>query len=120
MKDMPQDGVKICGFALAYDNLRTHKTWILNSPQSLNIPGLPTHLLNPNHMRHLGVIVNEVPLVMLPEVQRTDKAHSIIINTENDRIHIPLTLQGTMLRFNVRRPPMEEMLDREGTTCTHV
>jgi hypothetical protein len=43
-----------------------------------------------------------VPLQHMPVEERVQHSHSII--NEDSSLHIPLTLQGTMSGFNVRKP----------------
>ena len=101
------DDVSIITGAVAFDCADTTKTFILIYHQSLYIPSMTTHLVNQYQVRAQGIVVNDVPLSLLPTEQQTKDSHSII--SEEDGLHIPLQLQGTMSGFIVRKPTEEEI-----------
>jgi hypothetical protein len=61
-------------------------------------------LLNPNQICANGVIVDDVPHHLS---QNRDSNHSIYFPEED--IHIPLTLEGCISGFNVRKPTAHEI-----------
>ena len=101
--------VKIVHGAVAYDCPTTYKTFILIYHQALLIPGMEVHLLNPFQMREQGITVNDIPLQQLSKNQRTQSSHSII--NEDPELTIPLSTQGTMSGFTVRKLTWDEVLD---------
>ena len=68
---------------------------------------LPSHLGNPMQMRCHGLIVNECPLVMLPEDERTPESHSIVVQQDEKVLHLPMSLRGVMSGIDVRKPTKE-------------
>ena len=69
-------------------------------------------------MRNNGIIVNDVPLQHLNPDDRHVHCHSII--SEDPELHIPLSLEGTMSGFTVRKPTLEELEDVDPHNVTHV
>ena len=112
--------VKICTCAVAYDCPKTGETYLLLFHESLYIPGLQTHLLNPAQLRMQGITVDDVPLTLLPEELRTQEQHSIL--SWDPPLHITLELQGVMSGFTVREPTWEECndLDQERVMFVHM
>ena len=110
--------VPIVTAAVAYDCPATFQTYLLIFHEALYIKGMSTHLINPYQMRNQGLIVNEVPLQHLPPDQRSTQSHSII--HEDPPLHIPLSLNGTMSGFTVRKPTMEEVHDVDQERVTHI
>ena len=70
--------VPICTVAVAYDCPKTGKTYILLFHEALYIASLKIHLLNPAQLRNQGIEVNEVPLMSLPEEERTEALHCLL------------------------------------------
>ena len=101
--------VKIVHGAVAYDCPETYKTFVLIYHQALHVPGMEVHLLNPFQMREQGITVNDIPLQQLSKDQRTKSSHSII--SEDPELTMPLSIQGTMSGFTVRKPTWDEVLD---------
>ena len=73
----------------------------------LHVPELEPNLVNPFQLRHQGIVVNDVPLFQLPAEQRSLESHSVI--SKEDGLHIPLSLEGTMSGFTVRKPTTAEI-----------
>ena len=92
---------------------QTGDTYLLLFHESLYIPGLQAHLLNPVQLRMQGITVNDVPLTLLPDESRIPEQHSIL--SWDPPLHIPLALEGVMSGFTVREPTWEECngLDQE-------
>ena len=103
--------VPIVTAAVAYDCPATYKTYILIFHEALYVSELEPNLLNPFQLRHQGIVVNDVPLFQLPEDQRSMESHSVISREEG--LHIPLTLEGTMSGFTVRKPTTAEIQDAD-------
>ena len=101
--------VKICTVAVAYDCPTTGKTYLLLFHEALYIPALTVHLLNPTQMRMQGIEVNDVPLMSLPEEERTQLKHSIV--SHDPPLHIPMDLEGVMSGFTLRKPTWDEVRD---------
>ena len=113
--------VKVVTAALAYDDPEAWHSYILFYHQSLYIPSMKRHLLNPNQMRANDVTVNETPLVLLPSELRTKYSHSILAHTElSTELHIPMELDGVTSYFPTRKPTLAEVQDTDCNTCTHV
>ena len=101
--------IPIVQAAVAYDCPATSQTYILLFNESLYIPSMTYHLLNPNQMRLQGIIVNDIPLQMLQPQDRTLQQHSLLV--EDPQLHIPLSLRGIMSGFVIRTPTWDEMND---------
>ena len=103
------NSISTADVAVAYDCPKTGETVILVFHHILLIPRLKTHLLNPYQIRNQGIIVNDTPLHHLPPDQRQPTSHSVIC--EDPEFQIPLTLNGVMSGFDVRRPTLDEVND---------
>ena len=101
--------IPIVQAAVAYDCPATSQTYILLFNESLYIPSMTFHPLNPNQMRLQGIIVNDIPLQMLQPQDRTLQQHSLLV--EDPQLHIPLSLRGIMSGFVIRTPTWDEMND---------
>ena len=73
-------------------------------------------------MRANDVTVNDTPLVLLPQEQRTKYSHSILAKDKlySEDVHIPLNLEGVTSYFNTRTPTQAEIQDTNNDDCTHV
>ena len=111
--------VKVGGNAVTYVDSTNGWPNVLLYPQTLRIDDLPSHLANPHQMRCHGVRVNGCPLVMLPEDERRPESHSILVQGDDQVLHLPMSLRGVMSGIDVRKPTKEEMQDTEGKMCTH-
>ena len=112
------EGIPIVTAAMAYDCPTTHHTYILIFHEALLIGGMKTHLLNPNQMRHQGIVVNDVPLQHLPLAERDLHCHSVICH--EPPLNIPMSLRGIMSGFETRIPTAAELADREEKDVTWV
>ena len=110
--------VSIVHGAVAYDCPLTSKTYLLIYHQALRVPGMEVHLLNPFQMREQGLTVNDIPLQQLDKESRTKHSHSIV-HQEPD-LHIPLSIQGTMSGFTVRKPTWDEVNDDDKAIKVHM
>ena len=115
---MALNEVKIATVAVAYDCPTTFKTYILFHHQSLFIPSLDIHLVNPFQLRAHGIIINEIPLIHIDPNHRQPDCHSILV--DDPKLQIPLSLRGTMSGFTTRIPTTEEIEDTEQMNCFHV
>ena len=94
---------------VAYDDLKTHETYLLVFHQSIYINDMDTNLLCPFQLRSFDVVVNDIPLQHIPIPKRSHTDHSIITN--DPQVQIPLSLDGVISYFNTRRPTIEEIND---------
>jgi hypothetical protein len=99
--------VPIASIAVAYDCPDTYITSILVFHQVLYIEDMSHALINPNQLRHNGIMVNDCPLNYIAPNERTTNSHAIITN----ELKMPLTCNGVISTFNVRRPTISEMND---------
>lgn len=103
----------ICSVAVAYDDERSHTTFILMFNQVLYVEEMNHNLVSPFQMRMNDIIVNDTPLrllvqsVGLNDIQPSE--HSIVI--PEPELQIPLKLRGTVSYFNTRKPTEYEMSD---------
>lgn len=61
------NNISIVDVAVAYDCPYSLTTFILIFHQVFYIPGMHHHLLNPDQMQENGIIVNDIPLIRIPE-----------------------------------------------------
>jgi hypothetical protein len=101
------NNVPIDSVAVAYNCPLTHSAYILLFHQVPHMKDLRHALINPNRLRHNGLMVNDVPLILLPPTRCTPDCHSIHSGT----LLIPLKAKGMISYFDCRRPSMEEMND---------
>ncbi len=104
--------------AVAYDCPTTFNTYVLFFHEALYIPNMDSHLLNPFQLRHSGVQVLDVPIQHLGPDDDLAGAHTITL--EEQQLHIPLSLKGTMSGFTVRTPTEEEVEDYDQVNVIHV
>ena len=112
------DIARVSTIAVAYDCPHTFQTHVLFYHQSLYVPSLQNHLVNPFQMRQAGIRVNDVALQHLYEDERTPFSHTTSFPEKN--LKIPMTLEGIMSGFTVRTPTWEEVNDTEENNVTHV
>ncbi len=110
--------VKIVHAAVVCDCPKTFRTHLLICHEILYIPGMDGQLGNPCQMRDQGIVVNDVPLQHMPVQERVHNSHSIVHGESS--LHVPLTLQGTMSGFTVRKPTWEEVNDDEKSIKVHM
>ena len=108
----------VCTIAVAYDCPRLMQTFILIFHESLYIPSMKTHLLNPFQLRNSGIQINDIPLQHLEDSDRHTFHHSI--RAPDSDLFIPLSLKGTMSGFTVRKPTWEEVNDTDQLNVVHV
>ena len=104
-------GIPIVTAAVAYDCPIQHQTHMLIFHETLLIPRMKTHLINPLQLRNQGNAVNETLLQHLDPEDRQLDCHSVIC--AEPPLHIPMSLRGTMSGFTVRTPTQEEIEDHE-------
>ena len=113
MKNVP-----IVTAAVAYDCLSTFKTFVLIFHEALFVPNLEPNLINPYQLRHQGITVNDVPLSQLEPPDRNMESHSVLSKEEG--LHIPLSLEGTMSGFTIRKPTTAEITDADPNKVVYV
>jgi hypothetical protein len=70
--------VPVVTAVIAYDDPRTLTTYALFFHQVLYFQDMDKHLLCPSQLRSNHIIVNDIPLLYIPEAHRTLQSHSII------------------------------------------
>jgi hypothetical protein len=102
----PLEEIPIVKAALAYDDAETGETFILLFGQALYFGSKIDHiLLNPNQIRANGIEVDDVPRFLAPK--NKSSTHSIFFPEE--KVRIPLILNGCISGFNVRTPTLHEV-----------
>ena len=109
---------KVVSLAICWDDPRTGQTYLQVYHQSLYVPGMETHLLNPLQMQQNAICVEPTPMHLLPPSKRTIYSHSIY-STEHS-MHIPLDLRGVMSGFTCRKPTALEVSDPDAANVTVV
>jgi hypothetical protein len=105
------EDIPIVKAAVAYDDPLTGETLILIIGQALYFGDkVQDILLNPNQLRANGAIVDDIPRHLSLNLC---SSHSIYF--PKGKIRIPLSLNGVILYFNVRKPTLHEI-----NTCTNV
>jgi hypothetical protein len=90
----PLTNIPIVNASTAFTNATTGETMILRFNQVLWYGSrLNMSLINPNQIRHSGIVVSDDP---------TDKTREFGIT--GDGFHIPFTMQGTTIYFDSRVP----------------
>ena len=89
------DGIAVVTAAVAYDCPKTFHTYVLIFHQSLYIPGMETHLINPFQLRNQGLTVNDVALQHMESDHRTTQSHALLC--DDPVLHLPLTLEGSLV-----------------------
>jgi len=101
----PIQDVPIVKGATAYTDSETGKTYILVINEALYLGDtMSTSYLNPNQLRHHGLVVNDVPKHL--SINPDDDAHSIFIPAAN--LRIPLHLKGIISYIPIRYPSDDE------------
>jgi hypothetical protein len=101
----PIQDVPIVKGATAYTDSETGKTYILIINEALYLGDtMMTSYLNPNQLRHHGLVVNDVPKHL--SINPDDDAHSIFIPAAN--LRIPLHLKGIISYIPIRYPSDDE------------
>ena len=99
------ENVPIVDGAIAYDDSKTGKTYILLVRNALYIPTMETNLIPPFIMRMRGVIVKDVPKIHC--VNPTIEDHSI--SFDGIPLRIQLHLNGIFSVFHSRAPQRDEL-----------
>jgi hypothetical protein len=100
------ENVPIVLAGTAFNDPTTGETFILIINQALYLGDvLEETLLNPNQMRHNGLIVDDVPKHLAPDPQHA--THSIYI--PNHDVRIPLVMRGIVSGFCTRYPTIHEL-----------
>lgn len=98
--------------AVAYEDLNTGETFVLDIDQALYFGDQLTHiLLNPNQMKIHGIIVDEVPTSLYPSL-----THSITSKEEDFKIL--LSLRGIISYFPVHTPTEYEIENSQHIALT--
>lgn len=71
---------------------------------ALYIPSMRENLIPPFVVRRQGNVVNDIPKIQV--LNPTEDDHCLIL--DDDRIRIPLKLDGTMSYFHTRKPGLDE------------
>ena len=97
--------VPIVSGATAWTDRQTGETYILIVHEALWMADRLSHsLINPNQLRAFGTLVQDNPFV--PPLELVDP---------DERIRIPMRLDGTNVVFTTRTPSQDEL-----ETCTHI
>ena len=98
--------IPIVKAAFAYDHPTTGETYILTFGQALYFGSkIRNALLNPNQMRRNGLEVDDIPKHLSPK--HRESSHSIYFPEE--KVRIPLELDGCISLFNIRTPTLHEI-----------
>jgi hypothetical protein len=98
--------IPIVKAAFAYDDPATGETFILTFGQALYFGSkIKNALLNPNQMHSNGLEVDDIPRHLSP--RHKESTHSIYFPEE--KVRIPLELDGCISIFNVRTPTLQEI-----------
>ena len=95
------ENVPIVDGAIAYDDSKTGKTYILLVRNALYIPTMETNLIPPFIMREAGLVVNDVPRIHTRVTDITNNTHCILAEKEANGadLKIPLRLDGIFSSF---------------------
>ena len=99
LKDVP-----IVDCVVAHDCPYSKRTFFLAMYNTLYIPKMNENLVPPFTLRRQGNVVNDIPKIQLDAPSEMD--HCIIL--DDNRIHIPLQLIGTMSYFKTRMTSIDE------------
>jgi hypothetical protein len=98
--------IPIVKAVFAYDDPKTGETFILTFGQALYFGSkIKNALLNPNQMRSNGVEVDDIPRHLAP--RNKESTHSLYFPEE--KVCIPLELDGCISLSNVRTPALHEI-----------
>jgi hypothetical protein len=102
----PREEIPIVKAAFAYDDPTTGETFVLIFGQALYFGSKINHvLLNPNQIRANGIEVDDVPRFLA--LKHRNSTHSIYFPEE--KVRIPLDLDGCISFFNLRTPTCHEI-----------
>lgn len=98
---------------VAYDHPHTGQTYMLIFHQAIYLETMENHLICPMQCRVAGVTIHDCPKIFV--TNPTDQSHAIVIDadpyTPEDKLIIPLQLQGVSSVFPVRTPSRAEFDD---------
>jgi hypothetical protein len=98
---------KIVDAVVGHEDPETGEEYMLVINQAIYIPGLKHNLICPMQLRMNDVSVNETPKFCLSNPTETD--HAILVNrSEDDRVIIPLSLEGVTSYFPTFKPSKEQ------------
>jgi transposase InsO family protein len=101
----PLKGILVATVATLYQDAATGDSCILIIHQALYFgKRLQSSLLNPNQLRHAGLVVEDVP-------RQFDRLSSHSIYIPEHKVRIPLQLEGIISGFESRAPTWEEYND---------
>ena len=99
--------ILIATVATLYEDPQTGDMYILIIHQALYFGDrLNSSLLNPNQLRHAGLVVDDVP-------RQFDSKSTHSIYLPHDKVRIPLTLEGVISGFESRKPTWKEYNDAD-------
>ena len=109
--------INVVNAAVAYDCPHSGEVLILRINQAIHIPAMPNNLLCVIQLRLNDVNVFERPKFLTEIPNCTD--HSIVVSSTediNEKVVIPLALQGVTSFFYTRKPTLRELevAEREG------
>ena len=102
----PAIEAEIVSGALAHDQPDTGEVMMLMVHQALLTKGRSNNLLNPMQMRVNDVEVNECPKYLRDHPTEND--HAIVVDSESEKLIIPLSLNGTASYVPIISPTMDE------------
>jgi len=98
---------RIVDAVIGYEHPVTGDDIMVVINQAIHIPGLKHNLICPMQLRMNDVLVNEVPKFLCKKPDDTD--HAILIpRTDDDRLCIPLSLEGVTSYFHSFKPTSEQ------------
>jgi hypothetical protein len=99
----PFNNIPICSAATLWVDSQYGKSYILKVHECLFFGDrMDSSLLNPNQMRHHGIVVDDVP-------RQYDRSSTHSIYCPEDEVRIPLALNGVISGFETQCPTREEL-----------
>ena len=100
---------------VAYDHPSTGQTYMLIFHQAIYLDTMENHLVCPMQCRAAGVTIHDCPKIFV--TNHTIESHAIVIDadpdTPDEKLIIPLQLQGVTSVFPVRTPSWAEFDDED-------
>jgi len=98
---------------VAYDHPYTGQTYMLIFHQAIYLETMENHLVCPMQCRVAGVTIHDCPKLFVKDP--TEESHAIVIDADpyqpEEKLIIPLQLQGVSSVFQVRTPSWAEFED---------
>ena len=98
---------------VAYDHPYTGQTYMLVFHQAIYLESMENHLVCPMQCRVAGVTIHDCPKLFVKDP--TEESHAIVIDADpyqpEEKLIIPLQLQGVSSVFQVRTPSWAEFED---------